>query len=203
MSKMTTQAKPLSTTSYFGFVTVALEWLAALILVLLYPLNTTEPFSQFGYYDETKLVFGAFFTVAAAIYYLFSRHLNRYWRYTSLSALVAGAAFAVTGWAPYEPYADTFVLDVHNVALVIAIFCYTLPMLCIAYAKKHEVVAAFSRTAYIAITSIVLLSLIARTLSWGVLYSQLFTVLAFHIWVVVINYYLLQHEQAHDHSSKI
>lgn len=190
-------------TSYFGYTTVILEWIAASVLIFARPLDTAEPFSQYGYYPETHVMFGVFFTVASVVYYLFSRHLDRYWQYTSLCSLIAGVAFVITGWATYTPLASTFVVDVHNLSLVVSIFFFTLPMLCIAYAKKHDLVARLSRVSYLLVTLVVFASLIARTKNQGVIAAQLATVVVFHAWVVVMNYLLLQHETAHDHSIKI
>lgn len=186
-------------TRYFGFAVIGIEWLLLLSCIVLIMPNFNEPFSQYGTYPETKLVFGSFFTLASVLYYLFARNLDPYWSYTSKLAIIAGIAFVVTGWAPYQPYANKFVLDVHNVALVIAILGFTMPMLFIGFTRKHERIAKASKIGFISSFLITILSLVARVIDTGVIYSQMATLLIFHAWLATVNILLLQHHKANSH----
>ena len=165
--------------------------------------NLSEPFSQYGYYSSTKLMFGLFFTVVSVVYYLFSRHLDKYWRHTSTCSLIAGVAFTITGWNRYAPGAGTFVMDTHNIALVTSILFFTWPMIGISYAKKHDLIAAFSRVSFLIITPVVLISLFARATNIWVIYAQLATIIVFHFWLGIMNYLLVKHESNNDIDTEI
>lgn len=190
----------LNYTRYFGFITVAIEWLMVVFCLLLVAPNLAEPFSQYGTYSQTKYLFAGAFTLASVVYYLFSRNLDPFWKHTSTLAIVAGVAFSVTGWVPYQPNAGKFILDLHNVALVVAILCFTLPMLFIGFSKKHRTIAEISKLSFLWIFITTIISFIARTTDIGVIYTQLITLLLFHMWLITINILLLQHHRTTDHT---
>lgn len=179
-------------TKYFGYLTVIVEWLGALLLITIKHPNLSEPFSQYGFYSATKLLFGTVFTLAAIIYYLFSRHLNRYWEHTSLISFIAGVFFAITGWIPYSPAVHSFIFDIHNAAIVTAVILYSTPMIFIGYKKKHERIARTSRVLYIFMLVMVGWSVVARLIDSGVIYAQLASIIPFHIWLVMTNKLLLE-----------
>ena len=186
-------------TRYFGFITVMIEWLMVILCLVLVTPNLAEPFSQYGTYPQTKYVFAGAFTLASIVYYFFSRHLDPFWKHTSHLAIIAGLAFTITGWVPYQPYAGKFILDVHNVALVVAILCFTLPMLFIGFSRKHHLIAQISKFSFLWIFITTIISFIARTTDVGVIYSQIVTLVIFHVWLVVINILLLKHHRTTDH----
>lgn len=182
-------------TKYFGFTTVVIEWLGFLICASLYTPDWSEPVSQFGYYEATRVAFGVTFTLAAISYYLFSLHLNAYWKYTSRFAAISGACFIVVGWIPYEPYAQSFIFDTHNIMIVIAVLLYALPILFIGYKKAHHLVSRISRILFYALFVLVAWSLIARMLNIGIIYAQLLSILPFHAWIIIVNKLLLDHHK--------
>ncbi len=185
-------------TSYFGWATIFLEWFGAITLMILKKPNLSEPLSQYGYYSSTRLVFGLFFTVVSVVYYLFSKHLDKYWKYTSTCSFIAGIAFIITGWSPYTPDAGTFVMDTHNIALVMSILFFTVPMIGISYAKKHDIIAAFSKSSFLTITPVVVVSLFARATNRWVIYAQIATIIVFHVWLGIIKFLLIKHELNND-----
>lgn len=193
---MGTHTEKLGITNYFGYATVAIEWLAAITVLLIHPLNLQEPFSQYGYYADTKLLFGAFFTLAAVVYYLFSRNLDRYWRHTSKITLVGGIAFTITGWYTYTPYTQTYVLDLHNIAIATAILCYALPMLFISYSDAHRGIAAISRWMFTIVALLTAWSFVARLYDIAFIYTQLATLVTVHIWILMVSRLHLRHHRA-------
>lgn len=192
-------------TKYFGFLTVFLEWSAVLILALIQTPNLAEPFSQYGYYSSTQIVFGLSFTIAAIVCYLYSRHLDAYWQYTSITILAAGVFFVITGWYPYTPGAGAFLFDLHNLAIVLAVILYSTPMLFIGFKKAHARIARASLVLYILMFILVLWSLIARVLDIGIIYAQLASVVPFHVWLITTNILLLKHQKevAPGHTGKL
>lgn len=185
-------------TRYFGFLTVLIEYLGVLLLVIIKRPDLTEPFSQYGYYSSTMLLFGVLFTAAALIYYLFSLNLNAYWKYTSKITLLAGLFFIITGWTPYTPQAGAYVLDLHNIAVMIAITLYSTPMLFIGYKTVHKNIARSSKALFYVTFVLVMLSLVSRILDIGVIHAQLASIIPFHIWLVTTNILLLQHHKQND-----
>ncbi len=182
-------------TKYFGFGVVLVEWLGLIVCVLITAPNWSEPASQFGYYTSTRIIFGATFTSGAILYYLFSRHLNAYWRHSSLFALLAGLGIVITAWVPYKPYVNDFIIDVHNLALVLAILLYATPLLFISYKKVHKEIARASHVAAYTMFTAVMCSLVARSLDFGVIISQLLSILPFHAWLITVNILLLRHHK--------
>lgn len=187
-------------TRYFGFVTVSLELLMILGCIILKSPDFTEPFSQYGSYCETRWLFGGIFTLASATYYLFSRHLDSYWKYTSKFAIIAGVAFSITGWAPYQRGLDSLVLDIHNIALVIAILCFTTPMLFISFKKTHQHIAFVSRIGFLLIFTGTVLSFLALISGRNVIFGQMLSLLLFHVWLITVNMLLLRHHKITEHS---
>lgn len=192
-------------TRYFGFVAVAIEWLGFLLCMFMHSPDWSEPASQFGYYSSTRIVFGLTFTLAAIACYLFARHLDRYWKPTSLIMLLAGISLAVTGWIPYEPYVRTFVFDTHNVAVVLAVLLYSLPMLFIGYTKAHAQIARVSYILFFTTALLVGWSIVARVTDIGIIYAQIAALLPAQAWLIIVNILLLQHHQelAAAHSTKL
>lgn len=192
-------------TKYFGFVTVGIEWLGFLLCMIIGPIDWSEPGSQFGYYSETRLIFGVILTAAATACYLFGRWLDAYWRHTSLILLLAGICFAIVGWIPYEPYARNLVFDVHNAAVVLAIILYALPMLFIGYKKAHQPIARISYVLFFVTTGLAGLSILARVTDTGIIYAQILVLVPAQIWLVITNLLLLQHhkEIARGHIGKL
>lgn len=193
---MSTQAKSFGITSYFGFVMPAIAWASIIVMTLIHPIDLNEPLSQYGYYESTHLLFGISLSLGALVWYLFSRHLDQYWRYTSLCTLLASACYAVVAWVPYKPYVHTFIFDIHNVMIVLAATLYALPMICIAYSKKHTTIAKLSGYLFVVAIVLVIASLIARFAGRGILYAQLLTLLPTTAWLVAVNYLHLQHSRA-------
>lgn len=180
-------------TRYFGFAVVALEWFIFLACLALAAPDWGEPISQFGYYQLTRLIFGFGSTLAVIMLYLFARHLDAYWQPTSRFMLLAGVCLTVTVWIPYEPYVRTFILDTHNVAIMLAVIFYSLPMLFIGYKKVHVKISQISRALFFITSTLVGLSIIARVTDTGIIYAQLAAILTIHIWLVMTNLLLLQH----------
>lgn len=182
-------------TRYFGFVTVIICWVGLVILACIQEPNWSEPISQFGFYPATTGAFGIAVTLAATCWYLFSRHLDIYWRGTSLVTLLASGCFILVGWVPYEPYTREFVFDLHNVAVVLAMLLYSLPLLFISYTKKHEKVAHVSRILFFVITFLAGWSIVARVYDIGIIYAQLVSLLPPQIWLTTTNILLLKHTE--------
>lgn len=179
-------------TLYFGFLTVFLEWTLVFICFLIVRPDYSQPFSQYGLEPKTRILFGVFFTVVSIIYYLFSRHLDRYWKYTSRLAILAGLAFTFMAWTPYHPIAGTFVPDAHTIALTISILCFTIPMLFIGFTKSHEYLAIISRISFVLIFFSTIATLAALTTDAAVLLGQMIMIVIFHSWLISTNILLLQ-----------
>ena len=178
---------------YGGFITVFLEWGGFLTGIALVGLNFHEPVSQLGYYPQTKLLFGATFTLASIVYYLFSRNLNKYWQYTSFFSLLAGICLIITGWIPYQPHVQKFVFDIHNTAILCAFLLYALPMIFIGYKKAHASIAKYSRIGFLAVTVVGGGSVVARIVgSPFVLLLQVLAASCLHVWLIAVNRLLLK-----------
>lgn len=192
-------------TKYFGFAVVGIEWLGVVLLMVFKQPDLSEPFSQYGYYDSTRITFGLLFTLAAATCYLFSTHLDAYWKHSSRVTFLAAIFFIITGWAPYTPAANAFILDAHNLAIVLAVLLYSTPMLFIGYKKAHKQISLVSRYLYYIMLFFVVVSLVARVFDIGVIYAQLASIVPFHIWLVTVNILLLRHhkEIAKGHTGKL
>lgn len=195
MDKMSTHTNHLGITNYFGYATIAVEWIGAITSLLLHPVDISEPYSQYGYYGDTRLLFGLFFTTAAILYYLFSRNLNQYWKHMSKVTLAGGVAFVITGWHTYTPYAQTYIFDLHNIAITLAIACYSFPMLFISYSSSHEGIAKASRLLFITIFAITVWSFVARVYDVDFIFTQLAILLTSHTWIAIVNYLHLQHHR--------
>lgn len=194
----------LRTSRYFGFVTLILCWISLATVAAIHSPNWSEPISQFGYYPQTRYVFALTITLAAITWYLFSLHLNPYWQHTSLITLLAGVCFIIIGWVPYEPYVRGFIFDLHNAAVLLAAVLYALPLLFIAYAKKHEEIAQVSRVLFFAIILFAGWSIIARVYDLGIIYAQFLTLLPMQIWLIMTNKLLLQRKEiASGHTGKL
>jgi hypothetical protein len=192
---MTVKEKIGNITKYFGFIMPVIAWGTILIVCIIHPLDTSEPLSQFGYYSSTRFFFGVSLTVGAITWYLFSRHLDQYWKHTSLSTLLAGFCYIILAWTPYQPYVREFLFDTHNVTTILAATLYSLPMIFIAYSKKHESMARISGYLFVTTALFVLISIVARVLGYGVLYPQLLTLLPTTIWLIITNSLLLEHHK--------
>ena len=184
-----------SITRYFGFVTVAVSWVSLITAAMTQSPNWSEPISQFGTYDATKVLFGSTITLTALTWYLFSRHLNAYWKYTSRFTLFASIAFTTVGWVPYQPYAKTFILDAHNIAVITAAFCYALPLWFIGYTKAHAKIAQIAHLLCVAILVLIAVSFISRLTNTGVIYTQTLVLVPAQIWLIIANTLLLQTSQ--------
>lgn len=180
-------------TKYLGFTAVGIEWVAFMLCLHLHSTNWSEPLSQFGYYHETRLIFGATLTAASLCIYFFARHLDRYWPRTSIMMLLAGICLSLTGWIPYEPYAKALIFDLHNAAITLATVFFSLPMLFISFQKNHSDIALASRIIFFVTALSAIWSVFARTSDNGIIYVQFFTLLTAQIWVVITNALLLSH----------
>lgn len=181
-------------TKYFGFLVPVIGWGSIGLMMALQPIDLSEPVSQFGYYESTRVIFGLTLTAGALLWYLFSRHLDRYWEKTSLVTLIASFFYTVVAWVPYEPYVREFIFDVHNVTIVLAATLYSMPMVFIAYKKKHEKISRISAILFIATFVLITISLFARFLGYGILYAQLAALLPTTIWLVMVNTLVLEDE---------
>lgn len=190
---------------YFGFGVFVVQWATFGICSLLYPLNWSEPLSQFGYYSESKLVFGLGMTIGSIICFLFAKHLDTYWKHTSTSFALAGLCLGIVGWVPYEPYVTNFLFDTHNIAITLAIMFYSLPMLFISFKKSHPVAARASQVLFFAASVCATASVVARSSGQNVLYLQILTILVIQAWLIASNYLLLQHYHLKklDHSRSL
>ncbi len=182
-------------TKYFGFLTVAIEWVFFIILLLINNPDANEPFSQYGYFNSTHLYFAVGLTLPAITYYLFSLHLNKYWSRTSLFAAIAGVMLIVTGWVPYRPHVNTFILDIHNASVVISVIFYSLPMIFIGYKKSHREIATASTIMFWTVSIISGASIACRFIGQPMLYLQILSLILFQTWAVVVNYLLLEHDK--------
>lgn len=177
---------------YGGFIAIVLEWAGLAISVIIAGINWGEPMSQYGYYTSTKFVFGIVFTLASISYYLFSRTLDKYWPRTSLLNLLAGILMIVMAWIPYRPYVRGFTIDTHNVAILIAVILYTLPMLFIGYKKVHHSIARYSRIGFFVVITLVSITSIARAAGFKVFILQILTASCFQAWIITVNYLVIK-----------
>lgn len=182
--------------NYLGYFMVTAIWLCFITSMLIHSPDLSEPISQYGYYPDTRWLFALSFIGFGALYYLFSRQLDKYWRYTSICSLLGSMFFALTGIVPYEPYAHRFVFDIHNMSVTLAALFYTLPMLFISYSSDHKRIARSSRYAFVTIFVLVIISFVARIYDLGIFYFQLVAVIPLHIWIVTTNTLVIQHERS-------
>lgn len=182
-----------SATKYFGFLAVSIEVVGFLLCFFAHHINWSEPISQFGYYPETRFIFGFTLTAASVCIYLFARHLDAYWRHTSILMLLAGIFLSVTGWMPYQPYAKTIIFDLHNAAITLAIVLFSLPMLFMSFKKRHSDIARASQILFFITTVSAIWSVFARLENNGIVYAQIFTILAGQAWTLLTNILLLSH----------
>lgn len=192
-------------TGYFGFATVGLSIGTLLIAGTIQAPDWSEPLSQFGVYDTTQVLFRCMAVVVALTWYLFAKHLNVYWKYTSRTTLLAGIFFILIGWTPYQPYTRNFVFDAHNAAVILAAVFYMLPLWFIGYKKAHQKIAQISHTLFFITLGLIVLSLFARLFDVGIIYAQIFALLPAQIWLVITNTLLLQErrEITVDHRAKL
>lgn len=190
-------------TKYFGFLMPVVSWGSIVLMILIHPINLGEPLSQFGYYDSTRLIFGLSLTVGSIIWYLFSRHLDRYWAKASLVTLAAGICYTIVGWVPYQPDVRTYLLDTHNLMVSAAAILYSLPMVFIGYSKKHEQLARVSRLLFIITFVLVIIILIARVTGLGVLYLQILLLTPTSIWLVITNKLLIEDTRLKRHADNL
>lgn len=188
-------------TRYFGYLLLAIQWVGFGLCCLLHPINLSEPFSQFGYYPETKLVFGLTMTLASVVYYFFARELDRYWRYTSTLIGLGGVCICIVGWVPYEPYIQGYVFDLHNAAITLTIALGSLPMLFMGFTKKHARIARISQIAFFAALLFSVGSIVGRAAGLNVLYLQVLTLLVAQAWVGLCNHLVLQHYSSRAQNS--
>lgn len=177
---------------YGGFMCVAIEWLGLILCVSLVDLNLAEPASQYGYYPETRFIFGIGFSLASLSYYIFSRQLDRYWHWTSRLSLIAGVGLSLTAWVPYKPFVSGFVFDAHNVLVGLSVICYSVPMYMISYKRRHHIIAQFSRLACLVVFSLSILTFIQRAHGAHVLTYQIATASCFQLWILGVNYLTLK-----------
>lgn len=182
----------IKSTRYFGFLTITISWLGLATIVLVHSPNLHEPISQYGIYRDTWLIFGIGITTSALTWWLFSRNLNPYWHKTSLSTFIAGLLLATAGWIPYTPNAGTLVVDSHNIAIMFSTILYTLPMIFIGYRKSHFKIAKISSTLFYITMTLVLISIFARFIDFGVIYFQTLALLPAQIWLLLVNLQLLK-----------
>lgn len=191
-------------TKYFGFLYIGLTWSTFLLCMAIHPINTAEPGSQYGYYESTRLIFGVGASLVAIIYYLFCKNLDSYWGRSSLFALLGGIPFALTGWVPYQPYARDFILDFHNLCVVLSVILYAVPIYFIGYKKVHRQIAKVSRVLFYTIVVIAIFSLLARYYDLWILYVQVLTFTVFHVWIFMVSLLLIQHKPVADgHTGKL
>lgn len=179
-------------TKYSGFIVPIIALSSLIIVILIHPIDLTEPLSQFGYYESTRVIFGIALTLGSVAWYLFARHLDRYWQYTSVVTLLAGICYTIVGWTPYQPYAHAYIPDTHNLMVLFAALLYSLPMVLIGYRKKHEKIARISLVLFFTTIALVITCLIARLIGYGVLYIQVLVLLPSSIWLVMTNKLLLE-----------
>jgi|GEM_PF-6285382 len=185
-------------TQYGGFLTIGIEWFGFFLCIYIHPLDWNEPCSQYGYYVDTRILFGIGLTIASLVYYIYSRTLDRYWKYTSLLSLMAGICLSIMGWIPYQPYVQTFVFDVHNLCITFAMILYSLPMIFIGFKKRHHMIGKLSRIFFVLIVISGLSSIIARAAGARIIPLQLFSVSVFHVWIICINIITMRQAQK-DH----
>lgn len=124
-----------------GYFMVAAIWSCFMATMLIHRPDLSEPISQYGYYHDTRWLFALSFIGFGVLYYLFSRQLDKYWRYTSTCSLLGSMFFALAGTVPYQPYAHRFLFDLHNMSVTLAAIFYILPMLFISYSSAHQKIA--------------------------------------------------------------
>lgn len=192
-------------TKYFGFVTVAIEWIGFIICAAIATPYWEEPLSQFGYYSSTQHIFRAMFTLVPIAYYLYMRHMDSYWKHASSFALVSATAFFLMGIIPYEPLVRSFIPDAHNLALVIAIIFFAIPIGFIGFKRAHHTIALYSRILFYLLLIVSFASLFTRYYNIGLIYVQAGTVFLGQTWLVITNILLLQHhkEIAAGHTGKL
>lgn len=98
-------------------------------------------------------------------------------------------------WVPYEPYARSFVFDIHNTAVALAAVFYSLPMLCIGYKKAHHRIARISQILFFVTVLLTTLSLVARLANVGIIQTQILAILPVHVWLILTNVLLLHHRK--------
>lgn len=87
---------------YFGIATVVVEWIGLVLGFLIEPFNPNMAISTASVgIQPLPIVFGVTLSIAGLTYYLFSLALRPYSRWIHYYAMVAGIAFALTGWLPY------------------------------------------------------------------------------------------------------
>lgn len=189
---------------YLGFSIITLMWVAFAVCLTMHSADLSEPISQYGYYKDTRLIFAVTCLAFGILYYIFSRRLDNYWKYTSRLSLVGSFFFALTGFIPYQPYARQFIFDAHNLSVTLAALCYSLPMLYISYSKTHKKIAQVSRYLFLILFVLIITSFIARIYDLGIFYFQLLAILPFHIWIISTNTLLLEHQkEAMDGADKL
>jgi hypothetical protein len=181
-----------SLTKYFGFLVPVASWGTLAVLVLTHGIDRSEPLSQFGYYPSTKLLWGISLTIGAILWYFFAKHLDTFWKYSSLCTLIAGLCYIVVGWVPYEPYVKTYLFDAHNIMITIASIFYSLPMAFIAFKKKHEKISRISQVIFFSVSFLVIGSIILRVMGFSILIVQLLVLVATSVWMILINKLILE-----------
>jgi len=182
-------------TKYFGFLTVFISWTCMITITIVHSPNWHEPISQYGYYQDTYRYFAISLIFAAITWYLFSIHLNTYWRYSSLVTLFAGVLFIVIGLVPYRPGVKTFIIDTHNVAVLFAAILYMLPIAFIGYTKRHQNIAKLSKALFYTTILLLSLSVTSRIFDKGVIYAQGLALLPVNIWLITVNVLVLKHRK--------
>lgn len=180
---------------YFGLAAIVVVLLQFVLLFFIHSPNLTEPLSQYGYYQDTQLIFGLGLTIAALLIYLFSRNLDVYWSQTSRVNLIAGVFASITGWATYEPYVKTFVFDVHNIAVILSVMFYALPMIMISYNRVHGNIAKASRYLFFVTTILVAVSFVARATNTAIIYAQVLAIIPTQIWLFICSMVVLRHQR--------
>ncbi len=179
-------------TKYFGFLAVLSSWSCLIGLSLIHHTNWSEPISQFGYYADTKRFFAGALIFAAIVWYLFSLHLNIYWRWSSLCTFFAGIFFIIVGLIPYQPGEQTFIIDGHNIAILCSAVLYIMPMAFIGYKKSHQNVARLSKILFYITLCLLILSVSARAFNTAIIYAQTLALLPVQIWLIAINLLILE-----------
>lgn len=177
---------------YGGFIAVGIEWLGFVLCLSLVNINWSEPASQYGYYPETRFIFGIGFTLASLSYYLFSRRLDQYWHLTSTFSALAGIFLSITAWVPYTPNVRGFIFDIHNLTVSAMVLLYALPMICIAFRKAHHTLSLLSRLGFAALVITSGGAFMARAQGRGVLILQITSAACLQLWILAANYVALK-----------
>lgn len=185
--------KPISAlTSQAGYLTVMIEWLGLLVCMALKTLNPSEPASQYGYYPETKLIFGITFLLSGITLLIFAYKLRVYWRPIMVPMAAAVFFLNLMAWVPYVPNSEKLVLDIHTLGIALAALSYVIAITGMITQNKDKSIARLSKLLFVLICLGGALSITTRIFNYQVLLTQIFTVSMSHLWLIGVNFYLLK-----------